>query len=397
MKSFVIGLLLLLISISTYGQTVTQTYVDRCTGEVHTFQINSQGLTTIVFYNRSRTFTTSDISSGIFNRWLEETYNWWRSLNPCSVAQANTTVTQIVTNNIPSTQNFSSPSQTQQSTPSSTGQSSQSSQSSQESSQSSQESSQSSQESSQSDNSDADSSDTDSSDNDSSNDSDSDSDSEDENNDSSVAPPIVSANIMSMSNPLGGVNIITSVGISQSSLIGNITKSANLMIWDNLQQFALNVSRTEIFFNDKQEVDVIRSSSVNTIYAFGTIVVTAGISDVYIGKPNTWRENMVFGYAANIMGLITDEYSLTYALTAFGTKSFSFNRKTISPLVALTTSPFLDSQNNNKLTYSFSSVVGSNFDFDLTKRFKANLGGNLIITKNAPPLYSITIGSRFQF
>ena len=44
-------------------------------------------------------------------------------------------------------------------------------------------------------------------------------------------------------------------------------------------------------------------------------------------------------------------------------------------------------------------IIGSNFDFNLTQRFKANLGGTLIgSTMPGMPLsYALTIGSKFQF
>jgi hypothetical protein len=47
----------------------------------------------------------------------------------------------------------------------------------------------------------------------------------------------------------------------------------------------------------------------------------------------------------------------------------------------------------------FTYIVGSNFDFSLTKRFRANIGGNIVgnTQPRIPLTYSITIGSKFQF
>ena len=69
----------LLLSLQVQGQTIVQTYVDRCTGEVFRFNIPYQGATVVMFYNRTRAFTAADVSSGVFRSWLEETYNWWRT------------------------------------------------------------------------------------------------------------------------------------------------------------------------------------------------------------------------------------------------------------------------------------------------------------------------------
>jgi len=47
----------------------------------------------------------------------------------------------------------------------------------------------------------------------------------------------------------------------------------------------------------------------------------------------------------------------------------------------------------------FTYIIGSNFDFSLTKRFYANIGGNIVgnTQSGIPITYSITIGSKFQF
>jgi hypothetical protein len=400
LKGFIIGLLLF-ISTSVYGQTITQTYTDRCTGEVSTFQINSQGLTVIVFYNRSKAFTAADVTSGKFKQWLDETYNWWRSINPCSVAQATTTVTQIVTNNIPSvpsspppptsannsnTGNAPQETTTSTSTSDSTAEPTSNTTESEETVQNNSDDS-----SSESNEADSESNDSDSQDNENDEDKES-----DESKKKNVLPPILASNIMTMSNADGSISIVTSVGVAQSSLLGDITYGANLMIWDNLRQYALNLSKSKLHFDKENNLKLISNSSVNVIYAYGTKVITAGVSDVYLGKRNTWKEGLILGYAANLMGVFAENTLITYSLTGFGTKPFLFNRKTISPLIAVTTSPFINPL-TNRLSYSLSSVIGCNLDFALTQRFKANIGGNVIASNNSTLIYSITIGSRFQF
>jgi len=87
--------LLFLISCSSlYSQNLIQTYVDRCTGEVKVMSVPMNGSTVIAYYNRSRVFTASDFQNGTLQSWLEETYLWWSSLNPCSTNQAQTTTVQ---------------------------------------------------------------------------------------------------------------------------------------------------------------------------------------------------------------------------------------------------------------------------------------------------------------
>ena len=80
-----------------YSQSLIQTYVDRCTGSVNVFTVPMNGQTTVAFYNKSRTFTSQQFQNGELQSWLEQTYLWWASLNPCSTASTNATATQAQT------------------------------------------------------------------------------------------------------------------------------------------------------------------------------------------------------------------------------------------------------------------------------------------------------------
>ena len=70
-------ILFLFVGSFTYGQVFTQTFLDRCTGEVKVVTANfSQGSAVVSFYSRVRTFTYQEFLSGAMNVWLIETYNW---------------------------------------------------------------------------------------------------------------------------------------------------------------------------------------------------------------------------------------------------------------------------------------------------------------------------------
>ena len=87
--------LLFLISCSSlYSQNLIQTYTDRCTGEVKVFSVPMNGSAVVAFYNRSKVFTAADFQNGNLQAWLEETYLWWSSLNPCSTNQTQQTTVQ---------------------------------------------------------------------------------------------------------------------------------------------------------------------------------------------------------------------------------------------------------------------------------------------------------------
>ena len=95
MKKLLLIFFLLIGSLS-YGQTTfTQTFVDRCTGEVKVVTANFvNGSATVAFYNRVRTFTYQEFTSGVLQGWLIETYTWWTNLSPCSNTQTQATTAQ---------------------------------------------------------------------------------------------------------------------------------------------------------------------------------------------------------------------------------------------------------------------------------------------------------------
>jgi type II secretory pathway pseudopilin PulG len=78
-------------SLSGYSQTVfTQTFVDRCTGDVKIVTANFvNGSATVAFYDKVKIFTYQQFLNGELQTWLQQTYAWWSALSPCS-----TTTTQ---------------------------------------------------------------------------------------------------------------------------------------------------------------------------------------------------------------------------------------------------------------------------------------------------------------
>ena len=82
-----------------YSQSLVQTYVDRCTNQTYVFSVPMNGTTVVAFYNKSRTFTAQQFTNGELKAWLEETYQWWQTLSPCSTNTATNQSTQQTTNN----------------------------------------------------------------------------------------------------------------------------------------------------------------------------------------------------------------------------------------------------------------------------------------------------------
>ena len=70
-------------------------------------------------------------------------------------------------------------------------------------------------------------------------------------------------------------------------------------------------------------------------------------------------------------------------------------------MIAYSATPFTVDLSDNVIYASEhgSWVLGSNFDFNLTQRFRANLGFNTIgsTVPNVPVTWALTVGSKFAF
>jgi hypothetical protein len=216
-----------------------------------------------------------------------------------------------------------------------------------------------------------------------------------------------------MQNLDGSFNQVASFGLSQSSLTGAESYNANAMVWSNLKQFSLSLSKSTILFNYDKKVPVkvgnellgytyvrgtiykITGLSITAMLMFDTKVLSVGMNDVFLLK-----KGLVFGYAFGGTFInIGNDVLMSPSLTSFITKPFAFKKYVVSPMVAVSSSPFSYTTATGKFTFSqyLTYIVGSNFDFNLTKRFKANLGITTInSTQNIPMTYAITIGSKIK-
>ena len=68
MKKYILGFILVLFCQIVSGQTYTQTYKDKCTGEIKiatTTMVN--GYATVSFYNQIRVFSPMEVMAGAVN------------------------------------------------------------------------------------------------------------------------------------------------------------------------------------------------------------------------------------------------------------------------------------------------------------------------------------------
>ena len=227
----------------------------------------------------------------------------------------------------------------------------------------------------------------------------------------------------------GSVTQAISFGYSQTSLTGQETYSANMMVWSNLKQFSLNLSKSKVHFNMDREIPVeiekcsggfetigyrsgpgtmkkVQTISGGFLRMFNTNIITAGFSDVFLGQKDNFWKGAAGGYAVNGMIVLSPDSNPLFisAITGFLTKPLnikSLNRSTITPMVAYSATPLMiDLKTGEKIwNKNGTYVIGTNLDYKLTKRFNANIGGNLIgnTAPGIPISWMITIGSRFSF
>ena len=149
---------------------------------------------------------------------------------------------------------------------------------------------------------------------------------------------------------------------------------------------------------------MVQSISAGYMKMFSTHIATAGISNVYLGQKENFWKGFVGGFALTSMGVFLEggETIGTISITGFATKPFNVkNRVTVSPMLAYSHAPMTYSVKANKVSWTEygTYIIGSNFDFKLSQRFNANIGGTVIgNTQPGIPLsYALTVGSRFQF
>lgn len=466
-----------------------------------------EGTTVVMFYDRVGQFTAEDFTSGVLQAWLEESYQWWYTLSPCSSTQAYTSVvnnatttattavnnintnsydttsqttstdTSVATNNTgtentsSSTENTSSQmdssqessgtttgsgssneaetgagetetqTEQQESTSETTEESQQTDEQSQEESQ--QEETQE-QETEENEESTSEEGTEEESENDDGDGEESEEEVEEEEEEEQVekeeeegedtgkkkkqrkrkyAPPLISANVSAMQMVDGAFNSVTSASMTKYSYTGVESYNVGLMMWSNLKQYNLSASKSKTFFNYDRDVPIyirdedgkkyqfgsykdigsihkVQTLSANFSSIYSSKVLTFGINDVFISNKEGFWKGFTGGVAGN-MSLIkaADDFLATPSIFFFGTKPFVSRRFTTSPLLGLSFNPILYSADNGvKLNGNFNYVVGSNFDFQLTKRFRANIGFNTIgsTQKNIPMTYSVTIGAKFK-
>jgi hypothetical protein len=440
MKKFILSLIIVvLLPFYGYTQTLVQTFVDPCTKVVSTFVIPLTGNTVIVFYNKSKIFSAADVRSGAFNSWLNQVYEDYRKLSPCSVAQTTATTTQITAGAVSSAVSAaastaasaaassaasqaassaassasssaaSSASSSAASSATSSGSSSQSSNGS--STESSNSNSSSNESSSESSSSESESGGSEESSSESEGESEGGGDSKSKSKGGSkgaarVNPILFNSDFTAGQSLDNSVAVIMTGGISQSSMTGQSSWGVTAMVWSNFQQFALSSRYTAMHF-DEGKLTGISNFGLTAAYAFGTTFGFGTYAYIYpMGKWGVAGANVTVAFAGaeylpDPSSTPGKQMSLTSSILLFYTKPFTVNRRiTLSPDVYFSGSPLVYLTKEGTFTESkeVNILTGLGVDYSFTSRFKLNIGVRTSISSNPdiPMLFFGVIGSKIN-
>jgi len=400
-KRFIFALIIILsVQLCGYSQTLTQVFVDPCSGKITTVVVPlANGKTTVVYRGQYRVVTANDITTGALQAWINElTINF-----PCpqatlavqqtvaaavqqavatatsqATAQATSSATSAAASAAASAAVSSSPPPVATSTPAASGGSSSETKTETKSESSSESKSESKEESK------------------------SESKSEKKESKSSsksqarVNPIIYSSDFTVAPAADSDISIVASLGMSQSSLMGNTSWGLSSMIWSTLNQFAVSGRYTIMNFNDGK-LDNISNFGITGVYLAGIPLGFATAASIFpFGKWGTTGVNYTFSVAGADEGLnLSNNILLFYTVPVPVSK-----RLTVSPDIYLSGSStgYLTAQKKFITSNDVGIMTGASFDIALTKRFKFNFSLKTSLNTNpiVPPTYFGMIGTKIN-
>lgn len=392
MKQFIfIIILVVVLPVYAYSQTIIQTWTDPCTKVTSVFSIPITGSTTIVIYNKSKTFTASDVYSGAFQAWISQAFEEYKKFSACSVAQTTQTATIVTANAVSSAVGnavSSAVSGAASSAASSAAGAAASSAASSGGSTGGDTGGGGSESSS------------------SSGESKSESKSESKGgggksggkgggrSQAKMNPILFNSDLTAGQTLDNSVQLIVTSGISQTSMAGDVSWGLTGMVWSNLQQFALSGRYTKMNF-DEGKLYRIDNTGATLVHAFGNTFGFLTYAQIYpLGK---WG---VTGINATVsIQKSEQQFTTTHSLLVFYTKPFTINRRlTISPDLYISGSPVTYGIKDNTFDISedMMFLTGFNMDYSITKRFKFNTGLKTSVSTNPsiPMLFFAVVGSK---
>jgi hypothetical protein len=371
---------------------VTQTFIDKCTGETKiatTTFVNGNAV--VSFYDQIRTFTTAEVNSGMAQSWLLQVKTSYELItcpvvNPIVTQTVQQTVTQAVSSAASSSVSSAASSAVGSSSSSSSSSNSSSSSSSESSSSSGSSESESSESSSES----------------KSEENKEESKSEEKKEDKkkqNTNPMLLSSDLTTAQSLDGTYALMLSSGVSRTSMAGDKSYGASAIMWSTLDQYVLSTNYTKMDF-DGGKLNSIHSYGTSIAYLKGTWMSLVTYTFI---KPHP----KIGTYGVNVggIGLLSkntngdNNINLSTTLVGFWTKPFEYSRKlSVSPQVFIMLSPisYQPSDGKTNINRDLGFLIGSSFDYKLSKRFgfTVNYRTNVSTSSDSKSLHNLLVGSR---
>ena len=144
---------------------------------------------------------------------------------------------------------------------------------------------------------------------------------------------------MQMQTPVGIYNSVLNIGASRSSIYGDVSYTANVMVWDNLQQFSFMGARSKVNLTEDYKVKNVMATSIAYSNNFGYSSLMLSRSAM---KPFDNGLTVGIGITAGTSFVsypIKENFMVSYNVLA--TKSFKITPAiTYSPALIWTQTPF---------------------------------------------------------
>jgi hypothetical protein len=214
-------------------------------------------------------------------------------------------------------------------------------------------------------------------------------------------PTLLASDISVMEATPGSFLASISLGLSKSSLAGDVSYSAGLMVNSNLSSIVMTGGITKMGMTDDGQLDAIHSYGTGIAYLGGNYMNLLGYT--YI-KPTAKKGT--YGYNVGVINLLLKndetggfEYNMATSAIVFWTKPYQYNKKlTISPQVFTMFAPISYNSATGVTTVNrhMGFLLGAAFDYKISKRF--GFSANYKMSGNTKPfsdfLSNFQIGSR---
>jgi len=214
-------------------------------------------------------------------------------------------------------------------------------------------------------------------------------------------PTLLASDLSVMEATPGSFLASISLGLSKSSLAGDVSYSAGLMVNSNLSSIVLTGGITKMGLTEDGQLDAIHSYGTGIAYLGGNYMNLLGYT--YI-KPTAKKGT--YGYNVGVINLFLKndetggfEYNMASSAIVFWTKPYQYNKKlTISPQVFTMFAPISYNSATGVTTVNrhMGFLLGAAFDYKISKRF--GFSANYKLSGNTKPfsdfLNNFQIGSR---